>query len=82
MIGKEIIICPKNMARFCSRHHKKQEFIEVLDTNDMMQIMQRNKKTRKVFFLAAISDVVGQVVVDVEALVVAEQNKEIDIDQI
>ena len=63
-------------------HHKKQEFIDVLDTEDLMQIMQRKKRTRKVFFLGTISDVVEQVIVDVDARVVAGQNEVVDVDEI
>ena len=53
-----------------------------MDTEDLMQIMRRKKRTRKVFFLGTISDVVEQVIVDVDAPVVAEQNEVVDIDEI
>ena len=82
MIGKEISIGPKQMAKIRWWHHKKQQFIDVLDTEDLMQIMRRKKRTRKVFFLGTISDVVEQVIVDVDAPVVAEQNEVVDVDEI
>ena len=43
MIGKEISISPKQMEKIRWWHHKKQQFINVLDTEDLMQIMRRKK---------------------------------------
>ena len=36
MIGKEISISPKKMAKIRWWHHKKQQFIDVLDTEDLI----------------------------------------------
>jgi hypothetical protein len=40
-------------------HFKKRDFIEIVKDDDLMQVFRRKKLSKKVFFVVAISEMVG-----------------------
>jgi hypothetical protein len=50
---------PNQQARLHWWHFKKRDFIKIIKDNDLMQVFRRKKLSKKVFFVVAISEMVG-----------------------
>jgi hypothetical protein len=50
---------PNQHARLCWWHFKKRDFIKIVEDDDLMQVFRRKKLSKKVFFVVAISKMVG-----------------------
>jgi hypothetical protein len=50
---------PNQQARLQWWHFKKRDFVKIVKDDDLMQVFQRKKLSRKVFFVVAISKMVG-----------------------
>jgi hypothetical protein len=50
---------PNQQARLRWWHFKKRDFVEIVKDDDLMQVFQRKKLSRKVFVVVAISKMVG-----------------------
>jgi hypothetical protein len=50
---------PNQQARLRWWHFKKRDFIDIVKDDDLMQVFRRKKLSKKVFFVVAISEMVG-----------------------